>query len=184
MSEWFETLDGIQTRVWQTLEAGVANRLHVARTPTFATVRDGFPEARSVVLRAVDIHARSMDIHTDLGSAKVRSLQQTPRAALHIWDQSQSLQIRIATDVTILTGDDVAAIWQNVPDPAREVYGTSPSPGTVITDPFAYSKPADQSAFVVLRCKVSHIDALYLGDQHRRAAYAQSRDWSGEWLAP
>lgn len=184
MSEWFETLDGIAARVWQTLEDGVADRTHVARTPTLATVQNGVPEARSVVLRACDANARTLDIHTDIGTTKITSLKQTPRAALHIWDQGQRLQIRMTADVSILTGDAVADIWAKVPDPAREVYGTSPTPGTVIPSALSYDKPADQDGFAVLRCHVIKIDALHLGDDYRRASFARMRDWRGEWLAP
>ncbi|SEW45468.1 Pyridoxamine 5'-phosphate oxidase [Cognatiyoonia koreensis] len=184
MSDWFKTLDGIHDRIWQTLGRGVADRKHVARTPTFTTVRDGKPEARTIVLRAADPKTHALDVHTDLGTAKVASLRQSPHATFHIWDQKQRLQIRLLTTVDILTGDAVADIWANVPDPAREVYGTRPSPGTVIPDALDYKKPADFESFAVLRCAISEIDALHLGDEYRRAAFARSRDWQGQWLAP
>ena len=184
MSDWFETCKGIDARVWDTIAHGVADRNHVARTPTFATVRDGLPEACTVVIRAVDPIMRTVDIHTDLGTAKVQSLRETPHAALHIWDPEQRLQIRLQTSVTLLNGAAVADIWANVPDLARNVYGTTPKPGTPITGALDYETPADADAFVVMRCRVTSCDALYLGKTYRRAVFKRERNWLGTWVAP
>lgn len=185
MSEWFETLEGIDTRVWQTLARGVADRRSAARHPTLATVSpDGWPEARTVVLRAADITGRSFDIHTDAFSSKVQSLRERPRAALHVWDEKQELQLRLQADVTILTGDSVADLWKNVPDKSRQAYGTAPAPGTALDHALAYTKPADPAAFAVLRCHVIAVDAVHLGAEHRRAFFTRDSDWVGEWLAP
>lgn len=184
MSEWFETLTSIETRVWQTLSRGVSDRRTAARHPTLATVEDGQPAARTVVLRAVDQGARTLDVHTDIGSTKIESLRVSPNAAFHIWDDKQKLQIRLRTKVTILTGATVADLWAKVPDPSRQGYGTDPSPGTPIATALEYTKPGNPEAFAVLRCQVVAIDALHLGGSHRRASFTQSRDWQGQWLAP
>lgn len=184
MSEWFETLDGIDARVWQTLGRGVADRRSAARHPTFATVHDGQPEARTVVLRAIDAAARRLDIHTDAFSAKIKSLLSNPKAEVHIWDQGQKLQLRLQVEVTILSGASVADLWAKVPDPSRQSYGTYPPPGTPIPDALAYTKPADPAAFAVLRCIVQAVDVVHLGDMHRRARFSRAREWRGEWLAP
>lgn len=185
MSEWFETLEGLHGRVWQTLGRGLADRRSAARHPTFATVSpDGWPEARTVVLRAVDAERRTLDVHTDILSAKVDSLREYPRAAFHIWDEKQKLQLRLEAEVEILSGDAVADLWAKVPDPSRQAYGTDPAPGTPIDDALAYSKPADPAAFAVLRCQVIAIDVVHLGADHRRACFTRDSDWVGEWLAP
>ena len=185
MSEWFETLDGIRGRVWQTLGRGVADRRSAARHPTFATVSpDGWPEARTVVLRAADAQVQTLDVHTDFQSDKVKSLRGKSRAAFHIWDEKQKLQLRLGAEVEILSGDVVADLWAKVPDPSRQAYGTDPAPGTAINDALAYTKPADPAAFAVLRCKVIAIDVVHLGADHRRALFTRDSEWIGEWLAP
>lgn len=61
MSNWFETTEGIWESLWRTLERGVADAAHPARRPTFATVSpEGWPEARTVVLRTADRGACAM----------------------------------------------------------------------------------------------------------------------------
>lgn len=182
---WAADLAELQAQVWARLVRGVGDRHAPARHPTFATVSPGgWPEARTVVLRAVDPVAGTLDVHTDIASAKVAALHANPRAALHVWDSAAHLQTRIAVMVTILTGDDVADIWARVPDPSRQSYGTRPAPGTPIAGALAYDKPADVASFAVLRCEVQGIDAVHLGPQHRRARFDRQDGWAGQWLAP
>ena len=185
MSDWFETLPTLLDRVWQTLSRGVADANHPARLPTFATLSpDGWPEARTVVLRAADRTAGTLEIHTDLYSGKIDSLRRTPRAALHVWIPKQDLQIRIQAEVTIAQGEAVQATWQRVPDPSRQSYGVTPPPGTPIPDALDYEKSPDPASFAVLTCRAARIDAVHLGERHRRAAWSRDDDWRGCWLSP
>lgn len=185
MSDWFETTDGILAKVWGTLGRGVADAKHPARRPTFATVSaDGWPEARTVVLRAASQTAGMVMVHTDLYSDKIKSLRQTPRAALHIWDAKQDLQIRLQADVVIVSGDETRAIWDKIPDHAQQSYGVIPPPGTVIAQALDYLKKPDPATFALLECSVTHIDAVHLGADHRRASFSRLRNWQGQWLSP
>ena len=185
MSDWFETLNGIHTRVWQSLGRGVADRLHPARHPTLATISpDGWPEARTVVLRSADPVAAMLTAHTDLHSAKVASLRATPRAALHVWMPKDRLQLRLNCFVSMRHGADVADIWAKVPDLSRQSYGITPAPGTPISSDLGYVKAPDAATFTVLGFTVMHIDAVHLGDMHRRAGFQRGDDWAGQWLVP
>ncbi|MGR3701355.1 MAG: pyridoxamine 5'-phosphate oxidase family protein [Paracoccaceae bacterium] len=182
---WAATLEGLREQVWLRLVRGVADRRAAARHPTFATVSPaGWPEARTVVLRGADPAAAVLEVHTDLHSAKVAALRATPRAALHVWEASAHLQIRLMTEVTILTGAAVAEAWARVPDPSRQSYGTRPAPGTPIAVALEYDKPADPASFAVLRCAVQAMDIVHLGPQHRRARFDRADGWAGQWLAP
>ena len=185
MSDWFTTTDGILTRVWSTLGRGVADAKHPARRPTFATVSPtGWPEARTVVLRAAEREAGEVTVHTDLQSDKIASLRTTPRAALHIWDAKADLQIRLQAEVTITHGPEVRALWDRIPDHAQQSYGVTPPPGTPIATALDYVKDPDPETFAVLTCYVVHIDAVHLGADHRRARFQRANDWRGEWLSP
>ena len=182
---WAADLTGLHAQVWARLLHGVANRQAPARHPTLATLSpDGWPEARTVVLRAADAVAGTLDLHTDLYSAKVAALRHCPRAALHIWDAEMQLQSRLSVQVQVLSGPEVAAIWARVPDPSRQSYGTLPRPGQPIATDLAYEKRPDADSFAVLRCTVWAIDAVYLGPEHRRASFARETLWQGQWLAP
>ncbi|MEL6685597.1 MAG: pyridoxamine 5'-phosphate oxidase family protein [Pseudomonadota bacterium] len=185
MSEWFETSEGILAKVWGTLGRGVADAKHPARRPTFATVSPGgWPEARTVVLRSADREAGVVTIHTDLFSDKIKSLQAEPRAALHVWDAKQDLQIRLQAEGSISSGAKTRALWDKIPDHARQSYGVTPPPGTLIETALDYVKTPDPDTFAVLTCTVMTIDAVHLGADHRRVSYSRARHWQGQWLSP
>jgi pyridoxamine 5'-phosphate oxidase len=182
---WASDLSQLHAEVWLRLARGVHDRHAPARHPTLATVTpDSRPQARTVVLRATDKAAGTLDIHTDLQSSKVRDLTATPFAALHVWDASAHLQLRLEAQVTILTGQDVVAIWAGVPAASRLSYGSSPAPGQPIVQALDYAKGPDPECFAVLRLHVSMIDALHLGPDHRRARFDRTNHWTGEWLVP
>lgn len=181
MTNWFETLDGTQKMLWDRLAQGGADRAQVA----FSTVNaDSIPELRTIVMRDVDTAARTIEFYTDLQSDKITSLRANPKAAILMWDADLALQIRVQADVTILTGDDVMDRWHAVPDHSKISYGITPAPGQPIPDSTSYTKKPDPAVFAVLSCQATHIDAVYLGDVHRRAAFSQVGDWGGKWLAP
>lgn len=185
MSNWFETLHGLHGRVWDTLDRGVSDPAHPARRPSLATVSpDGWPEARTVVLRSTDRDGARITIHTDLYSNKIASLRARPRAAFHIWDAEQALQIRLHALVTIRSGPALLPLWQGIPDHAQQSYGVTPSPGQPIATALDYVKQPDPETFAVLECDIAHIDAVHLGDDHRRAAFSRVRNWAGQWLSP
>lgn len=185
MSNWFETTEGIWESLWRTLERGVADAAHPARRPTFATVSpEGWPEARTVVLRTADRGACAMTVHTDLYSDKIKSLKSTPRAALHIWDAEQDMQIRVQAEVSIESGPATRALWDRIPDHAQQSYGVTPPPGTVIATALDYVKDPDPDTFAVLTCTVMSIDAVHLGQQHRRVRFSRHSHWQGQWLSP
>ena len=182
---WASDLATLHAQIWARLVRGIRDRHAPARHPTLATVSPaGWPEARTVVLRAANEIEGTLDIHTDLRSAKVAALRNNPRAEIHIWDGSAHLQTRIEVMITILTGDPVAAYWEKLPEPGRQNYGTTPAPGEPIADSLAYVKQPDQSIYAVLYCRVQAIDAVHLGPQHRRARFDYTNNKMGQWLVP
>ena len=182
---WAHDLSQLHAEIWKRLIRGVHDRHAPARHPTLATVtKDGQPQARTVVLRAANRASTSLDIHTDLKSSKVADLTTTPYAALHIWDRSAHLQIRLEAKASVLTGRETEGIWEKVPEASRLSYGNSPPSGTSIPTALDYLKKADQDFFAVLRLEVLSIDALHLGQNHRRARFNVDDNWSGIWLVP
>lgn len=170
---------------WQRLGCGVADRRAPARHPVLATVSpDGWPEARTVVLRAACRDTATLEVHSDAGAAKLRSLACCPRAQLQVWDPRPALQIRIAATVTVLQGADAAARWARVPGPSRTGYGRRPAPGTPIATPLAYDSPGDPAGFAVLRCHILSLEVLHLGTPHRRAVFRAADTWRGSWIVP
>jgi pyridoxamine 5'-phosphate oxidase len=182
---WASNLPYLYTQVWTRLSRGVADKKAPARHPTLATVgADGRPHTRTIVLRSANTATHCLEFHTDLRSAKIDDLRHAPFAAVHIWDTSAHLQIRIEGLITILQGDDVAFTWARVPQASRSTYCVMLAPGQPITDALAYQKGDDYAHFGVLRMNVESIDVLHLGPNHRRARFDKSSDWTGKWLVP
>ena len=185
MNSWFETHEGTWQRIWDTLGRGVADAKHPARRPTLATVSpQGLPEARTVVLRHADRTDATVSLHTDLFSDKIKSLRQTPHVALHVWDARQNLQIRLQAEVQIKSGPSTRALWDKIPDHAQQSYGVTPPPGVPIEEALAYVKQPDPATFAVIDCAVTTIDAVHLGENHRRCSFSRARHWHGQWLSP
>jgi len=180
MTDWFTTRDGMLARAWDEMEARNATRLW-----SFAALRDGaWPDVRTVVLRQADRTTANLQFHTDIHSAKIADLSAAPRAGLLCWLPDIALQIRLRATVSVVTGPQVKPVWDAIPDPSREAYGTTPPPATPIADALAYTKPADPTAFAVLYCHVQEIDLTFLGENHRRVLYSRHGDWTGQWVAP
>ena len=170
---------------WQRLSRGVADRRAGARHPVLATVSpEGWPEARTVVLRAANRAEGWAEVHTDPSSAKLAAVRHNPRAQLHVWDPKVDLQIRLYVQVHVLTGDAVADRWAQVPEGSRQAYGKSPAVGAPIAAPFEYTVLGRPEDFAVLVCAIARIDLLELGTQHRRAVFEAANGWSGQWLSP
>ena len=186
MTDWFTTRDGLLGQVWRCLADGVADASAPARHPVLATIGlGGGPEARTVVLRAADRSAGTVQVHTDSASTKVVELAANPQAALHIWEAGVHLQIRLRGVVEVVQGSTTAALWSRVPDGSRASYGVTPAPGTPIATADAYQRTSDPARFAVLVLTIDQIDAVHLsGDYHRRALYSRHDEWHGAWLAP
>ena len=182
---WASELRTLHAQVWARLSRGVHDRHAAARHPTLATVgTDGRPQARTVVLRAADAASGTLHLYTDRHSAKVAELRATPLAALHVWDASAHLQLRIDAEVTISTGAEIAGVWASVPEASRYAYSSTATPGRPIPEALAYTKTPDPATFALLCLNVEAIDALHLGRDHRRARFERRDDWAGQWLVP
>lgn len=188
LADWPMTSDDLARFLgdaWSVLERGVADRRSPARHPTLATVSpDGLPQARTVVMRAVQRDCATVEVHSDARADKVGALQANPNAAVHIWHPRQKLQVRLACRVSISLGPEVEDRWQRVPEASRVAYGATPAPGTPIQHPQAYEVHPELDTFAVLSCQIDEIDLLHLGAFHRRARFNRSDNWAGEWRVP
>ncbi len=179
------TLSELRALTMARLQAGVVDQTAAARHPALATRdSDGWPAVRTLVLRRFDPQDWVLDLHSDADASKVLQLTDDPRAMLHVWDPQVQLQIRLRAHVTRLHGEEVAALWDKVPESSREAYGAVPPPGTSIPAADAWRSNPRPARFAVLRCRVTRIEALHLGNRHRRARFERETGWQGGWLVP
>ena len=181
----FQKLDDFLEFGWAQIYRGKADKKSPARHPTFVTLgADGFPNARTLVMRRCNQKDNQIEFHTDTTSSKMFALKENPRAGIHIWLPKVQLQIQMDVIVEVNVGDITIPYWRNVPTNSRVAYGTIPSPGTVIENSLAYNYNPDQRRFAVLVCDIQSMQLLLLGVKHIRAHYKKSRNWEGEWLSP
>ena len=181
----FQKLDDFLNFGWAQISRGKADKKSPARHPTFVTSSaDGFPNARTLVMRRCDRKNNQIEFHTDNTSSKMLALKENPLAGIHIWLPKVQLQIQIDVVVEVKVGDITIPYWRDVPTNSRIAYGTIPIPGTVIQNPLAYDHAPDQKRFAVLVCNIQSIQLLLLGTKHIRAYYKKTTNWQGEWLSP
>ena len=186
-----ETLAEIHAAIWRELARAPLDRHHEWRTPTLATVREGLPDARTVVLREVDASAGLLRVFSDSRASKVAQLDAQPQAVLVMWSRRLSWQLRLRVAVTVHT-DGLAATsrWVRLSQsPAARDYLAPQAPGEWLAEGAAAgpSVPAvDRGHFAVLEAVVQHIDWLELHpDGHRRAALAgPAGAVDARWLTP
>ena len=181
----FQKLDDFLDFGWVQISRGKADKKSPARYPTFVTSSaDGFPNARTLVMRRSDRKNNQIEFHTDTASLKILALEKNPRAGIHVWLPKVQLQIQIEVDVEVMVGDITIPNWRNVPAKSAFAYGTIPAPGTAIKSSLAYDYAPDQKRFAVLICHIQSIQLLLLGVKHIRAYYKKTTNWQGEWLSP
>ncbi|NBB99150.1 MAG: pyridoxamine 5'-phosphate oxidase [Alphaproteobacteria bacterium] len=182
---WAQSLETLRDAAWGRLVRGVRDKRAPARHVTLSTYgRNGWPQARIVVLRGADKAAATLEVHTDLRSAKIAELQADPRAMLHVWDDRARLQIRAEARAEILTGPQVSDRWARIPEGSRIAYGSRPAPGQPILTALDYAKQPSVQDFAVLILHVQAFDLVHLGSDHRRARFERAGGWTGAWLSP
>ena len=181
----FQKLDDFLDFGWAQVYRGKADKKSPSRYPTFVTSsKDGFPNARTLVMRQADRKNNQLQFYTDIESSKTFTLKDNPRAVIHTWLPKIQLQIQMHVNVEVKVGDITIPNWRNVPINSRISYGTIPSPGTVIESPLAYDHAPDHNRFAVLVCHIQSIQLLFLGVKHIRAYYKKTTNWQGVWLSP
>ncbi|MBX3734940.1 MAG: pyridoxamine 5'-phosphate oxidase family protein [Verrucomicrobiae bacterium] len=184
------TLPGLVGWIESALVEAVRPGPNPWRTPVLATIGQGGPEARTVVLRGVTLPGFELIAFSDARAAKVSELTSDPRATWVFYDPAARVQLRVRTRVRVHTRDPVSqTYWHRLPGGQRGRYGHGAGPGTPLTDPASGPGPeeaGDEAQFTVLVGATLELDWLWLGDErHRRARFLRAgREWSGEWIQP
>ena len=87
----FHKLDDFLDFAWVQISRGKADKKSPARHPTFITSNtDGFPNARTLVMRQCDRENNQIEFHTDTDSSKMLSLQENTHARICLSPKSKS----------------------------------------------------------------------------------------------
>lgn len=179
------TLAAVEAAVWQELARAARDRQHAWRTPVLATGLADGADARVVVLREVDVQARTLVFYTDTRSGKVAQLLEKPRATVVMWSPTLSWQLRCRVQLSLDTqGVSVLSRWARLKlSPAAQDYLSPLPPGHTIDAPVRPTLPRDDRGhFGVLFARIDSIDWLELHhDGHRRARFDAE---GARWLQP
>jgi len=186
MNKDIETLPEICQQIWKELGRASRDRHHAWRTPVLATAgSDGAVNARTVVLRDVDVAHQTLRIYTDRRSSKVSELVKEPNALFVFWSARLNWQLRVRVNIAIRTdGAEVAALWQRIQQSAAGADYLGPAaPGSPRSDAHGTATNPDSAHyFALLSAQVQEMDWLELGRGGHRRARLQKNTW--QWLTP
>ena len=178
------------SQIWQNvlheLNRGALDPKHPFRFLTLATSGAQFPQVRTVVLRHMS-PAMEFLVYTDVRTAKVRDLLETPRVSLLFYHPKKQVQVRVKAIATLHVEDALAQEhWKRVPEKRQSEYKSGLVPGTRIETPgLGWETQSESTHFSVLKFSPLSIEALQLAREgHLRMQFELAAGWQGTWLVP
>ena len=179
-----QSLTDVEAAIWQELDRAVhgQGQRHAWRTAVLATVDGDAADARSIVLRDLDVAERTLLIYTDARSPKAQQVAAHPHGMLVLWSPALGWQLRLRVALSLETsGLRVSSRWATLRlTPAAQDYLSPLPPGTALSE----SAPSTQNRehFAILAAQVLSMDWLELHPQgHRRALFSAA---SAAWITP
>lgn len=176
-----ETLEELKEEV----KLGYLKKGHPFRYPVMASVNDGFPKQRTVVLRGTTADF-DLYFYTDMRSGKIADFNKNPRTSLLFYHPKKLLQITISGVVTqIVDGSDHKEHWQRVQGNSRKDFTTANAPGTRISNPDEVEYRSNDPHFCLLKVTPDRMEYLRLKrPNHIRALFELNNEWRGSFLTP
>ena len=198
-----KTLAELEHESWQQLTEAADQKDRSAgrgfNTFVVATCTKRGADARTVVLRRVDITHKYVWFHTDARAEKVLQLEAFPVANLLFWDEQSQVQLRLTVETRLHTDDYIADDhWKTLPVSSRKSYLSELTPGIELEQPYpGFPNPfvdrlpteeeseAGRKNFAVIECRVLSMEYLHLSRQGQlRACFQYEPESKTVWLAP
>ena len=185
MTDRLTSLDQIESRLWLEMSQACADKSHPWRTPVLATVSGEAADARTVVVREVDVRQRQLLIYSDERAGKVAQLLHHANGTVVMWSPALGWQLRLRVRLSLeTTGLSASSRWARIKlSPAAQDYLSPLAPGTPLTQEHAQrDATVERQYFSVICADVTSIDWLELHAQgHRRALFESG---GRTWLQP
>ena len=184
------SLPTIEAEVWAELARAAQSKQHPWRTPVLATRDADAVDARTVILREVDIPNRTLLTYTDARAGKAAQLRAHPQGTLVMWSAERGWQIRCRVQLSVDVGGLAATSrWARISlTHAAHDYLSRRPPGAELTGAEQHAhddngqEPLGRGQFAVVSARVISIDWLELGLRtHRRARFDEG---DARWLQP
>ncbi|MDP4998702.1 MAG: pyridoxamine 5'-phosphate oxidase family protein [Saprospiraceae bacterium] len=166
------------------LSEAAQNPQHPFRSFAVATVWEGQPFTRTVILRDFTAEPTQLFFFTHALSPKVSHIRHQPEMACLFYDSQSGCQLRLKGQAHVHQDDQLAQkYWSAVP-PSRYGDYTHPTPpGHPILPP---SPTPTLNFFSVIRTEIYEVDILLIRKQgHKRATFHKSAaTFNGLWVQP
>lgn len=182
------------------LAAAASDPAHPARKLVLASISDGHPRARTLILRAFDGDTRTIRLHTDARSGKCAELDANPGVAVHFYDPDADIQVLLKGVATVHRSDRYAdAAWAGSTPASRRAYMAVGEPGSPSPEPVsglpaevegrvpeAHEVEPSRHNFAAIEIRFDELEWLALSPAgNRRARFRWSGDERKEtWLVP
>lgn len=173
--------DDILDRIWQALREATSRRTGFTLGFLATTGVGGGPRVRAVILRNFDQAPARIYFATHMHSDKIAEIQEEPRVALTLYDDSVQLRIRGTASIA----DDVErhGAWEGLAQHSQQIYAPVGRPGEAIeTAELADDAGTAFERFALIRIDLEHLDWLDLAaDPHQRWQFHREvHDWVGQ----
>ena len=166
-----------------------------------ATIHDGIPEIRTVVLRRVLLDEEALAFHTDIRSPKINQIKQNPNVSWLFYDTKLRIQVRFKALAEIHYQNELAEKqWHASRLESRKCYLVQPAPSTQIQKvwegiPDIAHQDLTEALlsngydnFAVIKARLITCDWLFLNRRgHKRAVFTKNTvgyTWEGKWVQP
>ncbi len=196
----YPSLDFIEADCWNKIELGCTTHKHSFHTAVIATIFNGYPEMRTVVLRRVWAASKQLAFHTDIRSGKIEQLIKNPAISWLFYSSNDRIQLRLSGTASIETDSTIVKeAWQKTSCSSRRCYLAHRAPGTASAfatnglpgifehrDPDLTESEEGYKNFAVILTKVNKMEWLWLHHKgHRRAAFEYHEGGTkAHWLVP
>lgn len=181
------SLHEIDTACWKELETGAREPDSGFHFLTLASVDlQGKPQARTLVLRAVDREKRTLEFHTDMRSPKWQALAVNPDVTVLGYCVKTQLRLQGMVELHAAHSAVAEAAWQRLSHRTQQTYA-GVAPGSDIGSPSKNIGNAEDN-FGVLIIQITQLDwCLLARDNNQRALLSYRSDGAltnSKWVNP
>ena len=194
LPEHYESLEETLDTSMKILEDAIENRRNVFHTPVLSTFSDSKINSRVIVLRGFDPVKRTLRIHTDSRSRKIKDISENSDATLLGYDPDLKIQLKLHGSIDIHYQDNIADLaWRDSQEMSKVCYSISESPGKEIDDPGKYDVDSENinlnegyKNFAVINFHFNSLEFLYLRSSgHRRSIHVwEAEELISSWMVP
>ena len=194
LPEHYETLEETLEASIKVLENAIENRRNLFHTPVLSTISDSKINSRVIVLRAFDPEKRTLRIHTDSRSRKIKDVSENSDATLLGYDPGLKIQLKLHGSIDTHYQDKIADLaWRDSQEMSKICYSVSESPGKKIDDPRNYDVDSENininegyKNFAVINFHFNSLEFLYLRSSgHRRSIHVwETEELRSNWMVP